>query len=481
MASPSAGISGRVVFRAGIGLVLIGIALLLRYSLEQNWFGPEVRLAAGGILSASLIGVGLAVPRPLYGRLLQGGGVAGGYATVWAAHARYDLVDSTVALVQLLAVVAVGLGLAWRERSDSLNALGMLGAVSAPLVVGGDLGVGLLVYEAIFLIAGAYLLVIQRWKISWATVTVAVGAVLAVESVATPEHPLALFVVVVVMWWAVGWLLPNLGHLAGFDQPTELTTLGTLAVPAISWVVLFVTDDALGFPAALALAVSHVLTWVNGRAERSDAVLQLLMAYGFTVVVLADRLEPAWAVGVYLALTMAVAVFGALREDETSFILGHALAVPALGMWTLVVDQGGRFEWTDAARDLGPVLVMATASVLLPRRRAMAGVASYVMMLMWLGRYPGEIDTGWVTAGMAVMAIAALVAGRLQRSRLLVWGGGATLVVALAKLVFSDLATADPLLRIGLSLGIGVALLALGYWIGDSDLLAESDPAEHEG
>lgn len=479
------GISGRTVFRTGIGLVLAGVLFLLRYSIDQGWFGPEARLILGGAVSVALIAVGVSLPRPVYGRLLQGAGVAGGYATVWAAHARYDLVDGTTAVVQLLAVAVVGVGLAWRESSDVLSALGLLGAVVAPTLVGGGLEsqTAVVGYQIGFLVLASVLYIVQRWKISWAVVVLSTAIALSIESAF--EESTAVLAVGIAVWWLAGWALPVLGSVVGLEEGSEVITVSTLWVPVGAWLGVLVAFPDWSAAAAGFLAVTHLATWLLNRSDRADAVLHLLMTYGFTSIVLVDRLELATAIPVYLLLTMAVAVIGSLREDLTTMVVGYALAAPALLFWLVVIGGAGSFEWSDALRDLASVAVMAAAAALLiPERRLPAGVSAYGMAILWLARYPGEIDTGWATAGMALLGVGALVGGRLSGSRILVWGGLGTLALSVAKLIFADLAAADPVLRIGLALGIGIALLAVGYWIGDSDVLpvvAGTDAGNGEG
>lgn len=102
------------------------------------------------------------------------------------------------------------------------------------------------------------------------------------------------------------------------------------------------------------------------------------------------------------------------------------------------------------------------------------------MALAWIAGHLAEIDPGLVTAGFAVVGLVALVVGRMQEVRLLTVVGLATLALAVVKLILVDLASADPLLKIVLSLGIGVALLAVGYWLGDTALLGDRHEAAEE-
>ncbi|MFP3916078.1 MAG: DUF2339 domain-containing protein, partial [Actinomycetota bacterium] len=138
--------------------------------------------------------------------------------------------------------------------------------------------------------------------------------------------------------------------------------------------------------------------------------------------------------------------------------------------------EGDRLGLGPAAGDLASVLIVAASAFLLTGVvRNAAGSVAYLMALAWIARHLGELDPGYVTAGFAVVGLVALVAGRLGRGRLLTLVGLGTVGLAIAKLILMDLASADPVLKIALSLGMGVALLGVGYWIGDTELIGDRE------
>ena len=94
-------------------------------------------------------------------------------------------------------------------------------------------------------------------------------------------------------------------------------------------------------------------------------------------------------------------------------------------------------------------------------------------------RYPrlGANGLAAVTAGWAVLGLAAVVAAKVSGSRPILGLGFTTLGIAMAKLFLVDLAEASPVARISLFAGIGVALLAVGFWLGDNDLSDEGTVA----
>jgi uncharacterized membrane protein len=88
-----------------------------------------------------------------------------------------------------------------------------------------------------------------------------------------------------------------------------------------------------------------------------------------------------------------------------------------------------------------------------------------------------ENGPGLVTAAWTVLASALVAAGKLIHSSGLRNVGFGLLLVAVGKLLLVDTAGVSGLVRMGLFAGIGVGLLVLGYWLGDSP---ESDTAESE-
>ena len=103
-----------------------------------------MRVAFGACVSAAAVGVAFWV-RSRYGQLQMslgaaGAGIAGGYATLAAAAARYDLVPDWLALPLAggLAALAVVIAIAW--SSETVAAIGLLGAALAPALQAIDTG-----------------------------------------------------------------------------------------------------------------------------------------------------------------------------------------------------------------------------------------------------------------------------------------------------------------------------------------------------
>src|SRR5690606_5683326 len=78
---------GNPLARLGLVILFLGAAFLAKYAVDHSLFPVELRfiaLAAGALV---LLGIGwrLRERRPRYAQLLQGGGLAGLYLTIFAA------------------------------------------------------------------------------------------------------------------------------------------------------------------------------------------------------------------------------------------------------------------------------------------------------------------------------------------------------------------------------------------------------------
>ena len=86
----------------GGAVTALGVILLFVLAANRGWITPGMRVAFGAVVSASAVGAGFWVRRR-YGQMLTsvgavGAGIAGGYASLAAATAHYDLVPDWLAL-----------------------------------------------------------------------------------------------------------------------------------------------------------------------------------------------------------------------------------------------------------------------------------------------------------------------------------------------------------------------------------------------
>jgi uncharacterized membrane protein len=136
------------VWIGGVALGL-GALLLVRYSIEQGWFGPGARIILGLIFAAALICAGEYLRRrdPLrhvmlaanarvapIPAVLTAAGTVAAFGAIYAAYALYGFIGPTVAFI-LLGVVGFVTMLAAALHGPALAGLGLLGALITPVLV----------------------------------------------------------------------------------------------------------------------------------------------------------------------------------------------------------------------------------------------------------------------------------------------------------------------------------------------------------
>ena len=132
------------VWIGGVALGLGGL-LLVRYSVEQGWFGPSARIVAGLLFAAGLVIAGevlrrrqrASAPAPTAGQIpavLTAAGTVAAFGTVYAAHALYHFIGPGPAFLAL-GLLGLATMLAAALHGPALAGLGLVGALAAPLLV----------------------------------------------------------------------------------------------------------------------------------------------------------------------------------------------------------------------------------------------------------------------------------------------------------------------------------------------------------
>ncbi len=127
---------GNTLVRAGIAILFVGVAFLVKYAAEHAHFPIELRLAmiALGAIVMLVVGWRLREKRPGYGLSMQGGGVAVLYLTVFAALRLYAMLPPTLAFALMVGVVAASALLALRQDALPLAVIATAGGFLAPIL-----------------------------------------------------------------------------------------------------------------------------------------------------------------------------------------------------------------------------------------------------------------------------------------------------------------------------------------------------------
>ena len=132
------------VIVGGVALAF-GALLLVKYSIEQGFFGPGLRIVCGLLLGVGLVAAGEYLRRkerdattPNEGApipaVLTGAGTVAAFGSLYAAHALYGFIGPGVAFI-LMGAVGVATMFAAALHGPALAGLGLLGALAAPMLV----------------------------------------------------------------------------------------------------------------------------------------------------------------------------------------------------------------------------------------------------------------------------------------------------------------------------------------------------------
>ncbi|MEQ1547600.1 MAG: DUF2339 domain-containing protein [Chakrabartia sp.] len=405
------------IWIGGVSLVLAAV-FLVRYSLEQGWFGPAVRSVLAGIFGVALLVASEAarrVPRfaadERVAQVLAGAGIASLYGTLYMAGELYNLITPLTSFVLMVIVTAAALMLSLRHGPPTAI-MGLVGGFVAPFMAApsGNL-VPLLIYLGL-LIAGLFAVAIHRgW--TWLAMAATGGGILWTLGIMAAKltgigPSLGLFIVVIALGATI--LFPRSGAggsrvrlipmVAGFIQlalfaPTlNFALSGWLLYGLLSLSCLYLGwRDARLMPANLA-ALGLVLILLVGAFGKGSA------------------LAPMAALGATLLFAIPGHIFA--RRSDT----GRSWALLALGggMGPLLVAilSGGYplLNTTDWARLF--VLAALPAAVLSWRARdegratgstdsALTGGALVAAAAIAIAGYIGLEPDWWPVAGLCIL------------------------------------------------------------------------------
>jgi uncharacterized membrane protein len=152
---------------AGIALVIAAV-LFLRYSIQQGWLQPPIRVLIGIAVAVALLVVcELKAARnyPWTANALDAAAIAILFATFFAAHALWNLIPALVTFALLAAVTALAVLLSIRRESMFIAILGLLGGFATPalLSTGENRPIPLFAYLALLNIGLAWVAYRQVW------------------------------------------------------------------------------------------------------------------------------------------------------------------------------------------------------------------------------------------------------------------------------------------------------------------------------
>jgi uncharacterized membrane protein len=438
---------GDWIARAGMALLLFGVAFLLKYSIDRGWVTPALRVGAGGAVGAALLVLGVRTHRGArpFSALFMGGGIGAWYMATFASYALYHLVPFPVAMTMMVATTLAAFGLALWSGVEVLAVVGALGGLGTPFVIstGSASAPGFVAYLSFILALTSGIYLTRRWR-----TTFAVGAVGTWMALATAQETLlrdspaaarpALtvgYAAVLLAAWAV-FLLPRAwparfaadaeqaahawwSRRTGFSAERVAAAEAYLAATVpffVVWSMLvgvwsLSTPDAGYLEAAFALAAAAVYAVVRLRHPA------LARAHAFSGALLGAA--AIWALSRNAAEgVIAAAAYGTLLH---AWAHRHALGRPlrllahgVLAVSALVILERAPFAPADVMMRLA-VLTVAVCAYLVAAERVsgvrpqlrdayrMGGHATAVL-LVWVLCLPLLYFGGWLVVTLSAFA-----------------------------------------------------------------------------
>lgn len=354
-------LGGNWLARIGILAVVIGVGFFLKLAFDNNWIGDVGRVALGTVGGLALLGGAeyLSKRYPVYSQTLSGGGVAILYLTIFAAFTFYGMIGVYPAVGLLLLVSVASAALALRHNAMALAVIAVLGAFSAPFVIGmnverGGVGnspdVNLMIYIIVVDLGVLALSTFRNWR--WLTLLALVGSLLSFAIWLDQLPPIAVSMAVLTLMFLIFAGATTLFHAIWRRAPRPfdytLMVLNAIAYLALSYAVMWdeLSEWMGAFTFALALFYALLAYMFHAKVREQPNLAR--MAVGVSAVVLAiaatAQLDGLWIAVSWAAQGAALVWLGFKMESWQQRLLGAGML--ALSFVLMAGYSGFQVLWS---------------------------------------------------------------------------------------------------------------------------------------
>ncbi|MGN6380064.1 MAG: DUF2339 domain-containing protein, partial [Gaiellales bacterium] len=129
----------RTLAWAGGVATALGVVLLYVMAASRGWITPPMRVSLGAAVSLAILAAAVELDRREWRAdailAAAGAGIAGLYASLWAAASMYHLVSAAAAAPLSALIAGLAVVVAIRIREQPLAVFGVCGAMLAPALV----------------------------------------------------------------------------------------------------------------------------------------------------------------------------------------------------------------------------------------------------------------------------------------------------------------------------------------------------------
>lgn len=347
---------GNPVVKIGMVVLFFGLAFLIRHLADQGWFPIEARLAAIGVTGLGLIGIGWRTRNRHfhYGLILQGGGLAVCYLTLFSAMKFAPILSSTQTFAGMFLITCAGVALAVRQQAQVLAVFATAGGFMVPVLTsdGSNNFVGLFSFYLLLNLGILSIAWFQSWRLlNWTGFVFTFGVSFSWVALqySPTDYP-------VVQSFMLGYFLLYLlvSLLFSLRQPPNLKGLvdGSLvfglplAAFALQALLMEPYEYGLAWSSAILALIYASIAGLLWRKYRSSHQLylesQIALAMLFATLVIPLALSGHW-ISVSWALEAAGLLWLGLRQQRLlSRVAAYALYILALvGFFVTDVPDAG--------------------------------------------------------------------------------------------------------------------------------------------
>ena len=281
------------VWVGGLALAL-GALLLVRYSIEQGFFGPGMRVTLGALLAAALIGAGEwlrrneaqfkidGIPDAHIPGVLTAAGTVAAFGTIYAAHALYGFLGAGSAFV-LLGATGIATMMAARLHGPALAGLGLAASFATPALVSSSTPNPwpVVLYLGAVAAAAYALSAARRWP--WLALSAAAGGVLwgtefAVHASEQHDWIVPAMALAVIQLGLAAYFLafkPADGTNLEHDQSGTPSIAVFAALSLLAVFVLIANNGVSPASVAFAVVMTGILAAVGGRLPALAPVMAM--------------------------------------------------------------------------------------------------------------------------------------------------------------------------------------------------------------
>lgn len=375
------GIRGAAVL-GGIVFAMAGV-YLFRYSVQQGWISPAVRVASAMFagVAALVAGQRLRARYQVTAQALSGGGIVVLYAGTWAAKALYELIPLALAFVLMVLVTAAAGVLAVRQQNRLVAYLGLVGGFATPLLLstGQNAPLPLFTYVLLLDLGLLYVAAQTKWRSVSALALVGTTLLELGWIFTRMEADQAWIAFSVLALFSVLFAAMTLRGLGDAPMPPLLRAVltGALFVPVLA-LAYFAGGVSLEVPQLPTAGFLAVLTLGVGWVHRRGAVG-----------------EPALLTAAAFSSLAVLGLFAMTRHDAqlTWWLLGSVLLVTAPTALNVLWPQDAQRRAASLAAArlflLAVPLVLLIAAVRTPGPSHLSfsvGIGVTGLLLAWLAR-----------------------------------------------------------------------------------------------